>query len=101
MEVKFGISFGFKTTHASREYGCALVRAFRNFANTSLELGVPVWQPGLAQQEIKQIERFLKCALHIILGECVKTYKQEEQKFVKNLQERQSGTQDIIVIVFN
>ena len=34
-----------------------------------LELAVPVWQPGLTQQEIKQIERVQKCALHIILGE--------------------------------
>ena len=34
-----------------------------------LELAVPVWQPGLTQLEIKQIERVQKCALHIIVGE--------------------------------
>ena len=34
-----------------------------------LELAVPVWQPALTQQEIKQIERVQRCALYIILGE--------------------------------
>ena len=55
-----------------------------------LEVAVPVWQPGLTQQELKQIERVKKCALHIILGRgtpmttlhlehsIVETYTQEE-----------------------
>ena len=55
-----------------------------------LEVAVPVWQPGLTQQELKQIERVQKCALHIILGRgtpmttlhlehsIVETYTQEE-----------------------
>ena len=40
-----------------------------------LELAVPVWHPGLTQQEIYQIERVQKCALHIILGETYGDYK--------------------------
>ena len=34
-----------------------------------LEMAVPVWQAGLTQLEIKQIERVQRTALHIILGE--------------------------------
>ena len=33
-----------------------------------LELAVPVWSPGLTKDEVKQIERVQKVALHIILG---------------------------------
>ena len=33
-----------------------------------LELAVPVWNPGLTIEEIKQIERVQKTAFHIILG---------------------------------
>ena len=29
-----------------------------------LELAVPVWQPALTKQEVKQIERVQRCALH-------------------------------------
>ena len=31
-----------------------------------LELAVPVWQPAITQQEVKQIERVQRCALYII-----------------------------------
>ena len=41
---------------------------------------MPVWQPGLTQQEIKQIERVQKCALHIILGEEYKDYRSALEK---------------------
>ena len=40
-----------------------------------LELAVPVWQPALTQQEIKQIERVQRCALYIILGEDYLNYE--------------------------
>ena len=39
-----------------------------------LELAVPVWQPGLTQQEVRQIERVQKCALHIIMGDTYTDY---------------------------
>ena len=39
-----------------------------------LELAVPVWTPGLTKQEIYQIERVQKCALHVILGEDYLSY---------------------------
>ena len=40
-----------------------------------LELAVPVWQPALTQQEVKQIERVQRCALYIILGEEYDNYE--------------------------
>ena len=40
-----------------------------------LELAVPVWTPGLTKQEIYQIERVQKCALHVILGEDYLSYE--------------------------
>ena len=40
-----------------------------------LELAVPVWQPGLTQQEVRQIERVQKCALHIIMGDTYIDYE--------------------------
>ena len=45
-----------------------------------LELAVPVWHPGLTQQEKDQLERVQKCALHIILGESYKDYKNALQR---------------------
>ena len=40
-----------------------------------LELAVPVWQPALTQNEVKQIERVQRCALYIILGEQYLNYE--------------------------
>ena len=34
-----------------------------------LEMAAPVWQAGLTQQEVKQIERVQRIALHIIMGD--------------------------------
>ena len=39
-----------------------------------LELAVPVWQPALTQQEMKQIERVQRCAFYIILGDDYSSY---------------------------
>ena len=39
-----------------------------------LELAVPVWQPAITQQEVKQIERVQRCALYIILGDDYSSY---------------------------
>ena len=40
-----------------------------------LELGVPVWHPGLTQHEVRQLERVQKCAFFVILGESYTTYQ--------------------------
>ena len=40
-----------------------------------LELAVPVWHPGLSQQEVKNLERVQKCAFFIILGESYTSYE--------------------------
>ena len=40
-----------------------------------LELIVPVWQPAITKQEIKQIGRVQRCALYIILGENYSNYE--------------------------
>ena len=34
-----------------------------------LEMAAPVWQAGLTQQDVKQIERVQRTALHIIMGD--------------------------------
>ena len=39
-----------------------------------MELAVPVWQAGLTQQEVKQIERVQRTAFYIILGDNYKDY---------------------------
>ena len=39
-----------------------------------LELAVPVWQPALTQQEMRQIERVQRCALYVILGDNYGSY---------------------------
>ena len=36
---------------------------------------MPVWQPALTQNEVKQIERVQRCALYIILGEQYLNYE--------------------------
>ena len=40
-----------------------------------LEFAVPVWNSSLTGENILQIERIQKTALHIILGDCYKSYK--------------------------
>ena len=40
-----------------------------------LELAVPVWNPGLTIEEIKQIERVQKTAFYIILGDKYLNYE--------------------------
>ena len=39
-----------------------------------MEMAVPVWEPGLNKQEVKQIERVQKTAFYVILGERYTTY---------------------------
>ena len=46
-----------------------LLDVYRQQVMSVLELAVPVWSPGLTKEEVKQIERVQKVALHIILGE--------------------------------
>ena len=41
-----------------------------------LELAVPVWHPGLTNQEVINLERVQKCAFHIILGQQYISYEQ-------------------------
>ena len=35
---------------------------------------MPVWQPGVTQQEVRQIERVQRCAFYIILGDHYVSY---------------------------
>ena len=51
-----------------------LLDIYHKQVRSVLELAVPVWQPGLTQQEVEQIERVQKCALHIIMGDNYKDY---------------------------
>ena len=54
-----------------------------------LELAVPVWQPALTSQEVKQIERLQKCALAIILGDKYTNYEQaKEEVGIERLSDR-------------
>ena len=54
-----------------------------------LELAVPVWQPALTQQEVKQIERVQRCALYIIMGDAFTSYRDAlETLESENLHER-------------
>ena len=54
-----------------------------------LELAVPVWQPALTIQEVKQIERVQKCAMAIILGNKYINYeKATEELCLESLSER-------------
>ena len=48
-----------------------MLDVYKKQARSVLELAVPVWQPALTQQEVKQIER---CALFIILGDDYSSY---------------------------
>ena len=54
-----------------------------------MELAVPVWQPALTIQEVKQIEQVQKCALAIILGNKYLNYeKATEELNLDTLSER-------------
>ena len=51
-----------------------LLDVYMKQVRSVLELAVPVWQPALNQQEVKQIERVQRCALYIILGDQYSNY---------------------------
>jgi hypothetical protein len=51
-----------------------MLDVYQKQVRSVLELAVPVWQPALTQQEVRQIERVQRCALYIILGEDYLSY---------------------------
>ena len=52
-----------------------MLDVYQKQVRSVLELAVPVWQAGLTQQEISQIERVQRTALYIILGENYHSYE--------------------------
>ena len=53
-----------------------MLDVYQKQVRSVLELAVPVWQAGLTQQEVKQIERVQRTALYIILGDKYTSYDQ-------------------------
>ena len=53
-----------------------LVDIYRQQILSVLELAVPVWAPGLTQQQIHQLERVQKTAIRVILSDEYTSYKQ-------------------------
>ena len=51
-----------------------MIDVYHKQVRSVLELAVPVWQPALTQQEVKQIERVQRCAMYIILGDNYVSY---------------------------
>ena len=51
-----------------------MLDVYQKQVRSVLELAVPVWQAGLTQQEVKQIERVQRTAFYIILGDNYKDY---------------------------
>ena len=51
-----------------------LLDVYQKQVRSVLELAVPVWQPALTQQEMRQIERVQRCALYVILGDNYGSY---------------------------
>ena len=52
-----------------------MLDVYQKQVRSVLELALPVWQAGLTQQEISQIERVQRTALYIILGENYHSYE--------------------------
>ena len=53
-----------------------LLDVYRKQILTVIEFSAPVWTPGLTQNQIHQIERVQKTAIHIILGDQYSSYKE-------------------------
>ena len=53
-----------------------MLDVYQKQVRSVLEMAVPVWQAGLTQVEVKQIERVQRTAFHIILGEQYEDYDQ-------------------------
>ena len=51
-----------------------MLDVYQKQVRSVLEMAVPVWQAGLTQVEVKQIERVQRTAFHIILGEQYEDY---------------------------
>ena len=51
-----------------------MLDVYQKQVRSVLELAVLVWQAGLTQQEVKQIERVQRTAFYIILGDNYKDY---------------------------
>ena len=67
-----------------------LLDLYQKQVRSVLELAVPVWHPGITQQERKQIERVQKCALYIISGEYSSYNYTLEMLEVESLEHRRS-----------
>ena len=52
-----------------------MLDVYQKQVRSILEFAVPVWQAGITQQEIKQIERVQRTAFYIILGDCYINYE--------------------------
>ena len=61
----------------------SLCEIYRKQIRCLLELASPVWTGSITKNEIIQIERVQKCALHIILGHAYTTY--QEALYLLNL----------------
>ena len=46
-----------------------LLDVYQKQIRSVFEMAVPVWEPGLSKEEVKQLERVQKTAFHVILGE--------------------------------
>ena len=53
---------------------CEILDVYYKQVRSVLEMAVPVWQAGLTQQEVKQIERVQRTAMYIILGDNYSSY---------------------------
>ena len=53
-----------------------MLDVYQKQVRSVLEMAVPVWQAGLTQVEVKQIERVQRTAFHIIIGEQYEDYDQ-------------------------
>ena len=52
-----------------------MLDVYQKQVRSVLEMAVPVWQPGLTQLEVKQIERVQRTAFYIILGDKYLSYE--------------------------
>ena len=69
-----------------------ILDVYMKHVRSVLELAVPVWQPALTQNEVKQIERVQRCALYIILGEQYDNYDHALDLLeIENLNDRRSN----------
>ena len=52
-----------------------MLDVYQKQVRSVLEMAVPVWQAGLTQQEMRQIERVQRTAFYVILGDKYLSYK--------------------------